>query len=43
MPARAYSLSAFWGMSRDYLDDKEDPPKAMDNIYAQIKDNEKKR
>ncbi|MBI0155852.1 hypothetical protein [Gilliamella sp. M0364] len=41
MPARAYSLSAFWGMSRDYLDDKE-APKEMDNIYAQIKDNEKK-
>ena len=42
MPAMTDSLSAFWGMSRDYLDDKEDPPKAMDNIYAQIKDNEKK-
>ena len=41
MPAIAYSLSAFWGMSRDYLDDKE-APKEMDNIYAQIKDNEKK-
>ena len=41
MPAMTYSLSAFWGMSRDYLDDKE-APKEMDNIYAQIKDNEKK-
>ncbi|MBI0155856.1 MULTISPECIES: hypothetical protein [Gilliamella] len=41
MPAMTDSLSAFWGMSRDYLDDKE-APKEMDNIYAQIKDNEKK-
>ena len=41
MPAMTYSLSAFWGMSRDYLDDNE-APKEMDNIYAQIKDNEKK-
>ena len=41
MPAMSDSLSAFWGMSRDYLDDKE-APKEMDNIYAQIKDNEKK-
>ena len=41
MPAMTDSLSAFWGMSRDYLDDNE-APKEMDNIYAQIKDNEKK-
>ena len=41
MPAKRDSLSALSAMSTN-LDYKEEPKKAMDNIYAQIKDNEKK-
>ena len=41
MPAKRDSLSALSAMSTN-LDYKEEPKKAMDNIYAKIKDNEKK-